>query len=363
MSNDFCKYLSNQIRVEYGQLRPCCWFTDSVDVTISKDVAGFQNDLNKIVDWKTAGSRCDECKIREEKKLFSPRLQSFERAAFRNVSDDSKVSLEIQIDKDCNGACLVCGPWNSTTWEKYNNKIKNIPIREVANPKIASDEFVRELTRIIDFSSTREILFLGGEPLRTDSHIQLLQNIQTPEQTIVKYTTNGSYRPDAKTLETWSRFKEIQLQFSIDGIGEHFNYLRWPLQWSQVEDNLRFILDLPSDYIQLTKFSYTTTPLSLYYHNRYEEWANNFFQGTKHKDMFVKPWQPRGETPMRLSATPPRLQHAIKEKYGPDHAIFKLLEPFNLKQYVSFINYLRYHDKHRQTKWQDVFPEMQEFFT
>ena len=63
MTNNFCKLLSNQTRIEYGQLRPCCWFTDSVDATKPVDVKNFHETLTKITDWDSAGNRCNECKI------------------------------------------------------------------------------------------------------------------------------------------------------------------------------------------------------------------------------------------------------------------------------------------------------------
>jgi organic radical activating enzyme len=364
MSNNFCKYLSNQLRVEYGQLRPCCWFTESVDVTHSDKVEQFQKSLDEIVDWKSAKGRCSECFTREKNGLFSPRLASFDRPALTGAKNNDKTSIEIQIDKDCNAACLICGPWNSTTWEKYEHKIKQIPIKNVADPTIASLEFINQLNKSIDFSDAQEVLFLGGEPLRTNSHVRLLENISDPSNIRLKYTTNGSCRPDAKTLEVWSNFKEVVLQLSIDGVGEHFNYLRWPLQWSQVEDNLRYIMSLQPSNIQLAQFSYTTTPFSLFYHDRYEDWANKFFQGTTidSSKMFARPWQPRGITPMSLSAVPPKLQKDIREKYGAEHSISRILEQFNPAQYMKFAHYIQTHDKHRHTNWVDVFPEMQGYY-
>jgi len=364
MSNNFCKYLSNQIRIEYGQLRPCCWFTDSVNATDQEKVKQFNQSLDLIQDWQSAGNRCNECKTREAKGLFSPRLESFHKRAFEGRDDNTKAMVEIQIDKDCNGACLICGPWNSTTWEKYENKIKQIPIASVVDPKIASLKFVNQLSRSINFSEVKEILFLGGEPLRTDSHIKFLEKIIAPSQTVVRYITNGSYCPDDKTIEIWSKFKEVALQMSVDGIGAHFNYLRWPLQWTQVENNLQYILKLPNTNIKITPFSYTTTPFSLFYHDQYESWAHKFFQETSvdSSKMFRRPWQPRGITPMSLRAVPVALQKDILEKYGADHAIARLLEPFSDQHHREFMEYIKKHDRHRQLNWNDVFPEMQGYY-
>lgn len=359
MNNNFCKYLTNQVRIEYGKLRPCCWFTESVPLIHTQQALKFQEDIKNIVDWNSAKGRCDECRLRESKGLHSLRLESLQRPVFDGVVNNAATSIEIQIDRDCNGACLICGPWNSTTWEKYENKIRNIPVNKIEDPAVSSHKLIDEIVEIVDFSDVKEILFLGGEPLRTDSHLRVLKNISNPRNVTVKYITNGSYRPDSKTLSTWARFKEIAMIFSIDAIEDQFNYLRWPLQWHQVENNLQFLRELPSSNIKIKGFSYTTTPFSLFYHDRYDAWAANFFN---HPNMFSKPWQPRGKTAMKLSAIPPELQKAIVEKYGKEHAVSRLLEPYSPAQYKMFVDYIKLHDIHRQLDWRTVFPEMQQYF-
>jgi hypothetical protein len=360
MSNNFCKYLSNQVRIEYGVIRPCCWFEKGVDITDHENTKNFLSDIAKIDSWEAANGNCNECKFRESKGIYSPRLQSFERREFKSITGNEKVSIEIQIDKDCNAACLICGPHNSTTWEKYNNKIKNIPVNDISDHKKETMDFIRSVYKSVDFSEIKEVLFLGGEPLRTHSHLRLVKLIPNPSNTVLRYTTNGSIRPDDKTLEMWAKFKAVDVQFSIDGIGEHFNYLRWPLQWHQVEENIKFVRDLNLPNVRITTFSYTTTPLSLFYHDRYVEWAKTLFADGEGK--FSKSWQPRGDTPMSLSATPSNLQQAIREKYGADHSITKLLEPFNQKNHDRFLSYLDKHDEHRKLNWRETFPEIVEFF-
>lgn len=365
MANTFCRYLSNQARIEYGKYRPCCWFTNAANITNKNAVQAYQKHLYSITNFESAGGACQECEQRENKGLFSPRLESFNKREFLESDADGVIkNLEIQIDRDCNGACLICGPWNSTTWEKYNNKLKNIPIKDVADPTDATHNFIQQITDSINFSKVQDIRILGGEPLRTDSHLLLLNEIKNPESTIVRYTTNGSCRPDKQMLEVWSRFKEIHLTFSIDGIGEHFNYLRWPLQWSQVENNIKFVLDLKDSNVKITPFSYTTTPLSLYYHDTYVQWAQEFFKDTylNPNRMFATLWQPRGQTEMQLSAIPPELADVLRSKYGPDHSVTKLLESYDPAKNIEFKNYIAYHDDHRGTDWRKVFPEMIKYY-
>ena len=359
--NKFCRYLSNSIRIEYGQLRPCCWFNQSVNLNDTVAVTDFLSNVESIDQWNI--HTCSECLMREHNKEYSPRLESFKRKSLEGITDNSKAIIEIQIDRDCNAACLICSSSNSTTWEKYENKINNISIREVIDHKPAMLAYIEQIVKAVDFSQAKELLFLGGEPLRTDSHLELLKLIKHPENISIRYTTNGSYRPTDDVLKEWRRYKEVRVQFSIDGTEEHFNYLRWPLQWSQVENNLKFLQTKPLDNIVISPFSYTVTPFSLYYHDRYIQWATDLFGDGEAMLGKHGPWQPRGDIAMSLTAVPPELQTVIREKYGVNHYISKLLEPYNPSSLTKFQEYVNYHDQHRQTNWREVFPEMVKYFT
>jgi hypothetical protein len=52
------------------------------------------------------------------------------------------------------------------------------------------------------------------------------------------YNTNGTQLIDDKTKKLIEQFKFTRISFSIDGIGEKFNYIRYPAKWNQVEQNL-----------------------------------------------------------------------------------------------------------------------------
>ena len=369
MSNNFCRYLSNQVRIEYGFMKPCCWFRDDYKISIDNedDVRDFRKTLSAITSWEDTKDACSECHVRENLGLHSPRLESLVSPAFRNVVDDSIVKLEIQIDRDCNAACLICGPWNSSTWEKYNSKIgTRLGFEPIELKDTDADTLIQiaKLKKILSLDQTNDIRFLGGEPLRNDHHVSLLSEVAHPENITLNYTTNGSYRPSVELLNFWRRFKRVNLTFSIDGVGEHFNYLRWPLQWHQIESNIEYIVKYGQENIYLTKGSYTVTPFSLYYHDQYVEAQQQFVTriGQKLNPWFETPWEPRGRTPMALGAVPLKLAKIIADKYGPDHSITKLLVPFSPAKHEEFKQYIAIHDCNRQTNWQKTFPEMIEFY-
>jgi hypothetical protein len=44
--------------------------------------------------------------------------------------------------------------------------------------------------------------------------------------------------PDEETINLWKLAKLVKVYFSIDSIGESFNYVRFPADWKQVEHNI-----------------------------------------------------------------------------------------------------------------------------
>lgn len=54
----------------------------------------------------------------------------------------------------------------------------------------------------------------------------------------MSYNTNGTVLPDQETIELWKQAKLIKIYFSIDSIGDSFNYVRFPADWQQVENNI-----------------------------------------------------------------------------------------------------------------------------
>ena len=348
-------------------MKPCCWFQNSVSVDNEDAVKAARKQWASISNWEETNYACSECYMREQAGSFSPRLESLDSPAFVGAVSDDIVKLEIQIDRDCNAACLICGPWNSSTWEKYNEKVSkriNLPVHELRDTESETQSQIKKLKKVLSLDQSKNIRFLGGEPLRNNHHVELLSEIANYENITLNYTTNGSYRPSKELLAFWKQFKRVNLTFSIDGIGKHFNYLRWPLQWHQIEDNIRYLVEHNQPNIYLTKGSYTVTPFSLYYHDQYVEYHRAFVQSLSRsiEPWFDTPWEPRGITPMSLSAVPPELAKVIGEKYGPDHSITKLLVPFDPAKHQEFKQYIALHDFNRETDWQETFPEMIEFY-
>jgi hypothetical protein len=356
----FCKFLTNTYHFTYDVVKPCCWIKDtSVSILNHKMIKSDFKWLNQIDTWIP---ECSYCYKLEANGTDSPRTISLREDIFNQPHElGDSIKIELQLDEDCNAACIMCSDFNSTTWKKYNeNTVKTIPIK--IHHKTTVEERIAAVEAIIDFDTVRQIHFFGGEPFNTDTHLRIIRQIKHPERTNLVYVSNCSVFPCEETLELWSRFKNVKLTVSIDGIGEHFNYLRWPLQWSQVEKNLEKYKALLSDKFDFNN-SFTGSPLNLYYIDQYTQWSTEFFKDTKvtGSTWFLNPHPVIGV--MNLESVPAGLAHALSDKYGTDSRIFKIINKFDSIKYKKFIEYIKFHDQHRKLNFRVTFPEVAQHFT
>ena len=195
--------------------------------------------------------------------------------------------------------------------------------------------------------------------------MEILKQVKNPENVNLVYVSNGSIFPSDETIEIWKKFKHINVAFSLDGIGDHFNYLRWPLQWTQVEAVLTKFKNISSNKIQLSG-SCTATPFNIFYMDKYVEWAEKFFDSTsldvRINYAFNNPHPTNEGGPVNLLCVPDELKEVIKNKYGEDSRIFKIIRPFDPEKYEACMKHVEFHDKHRKLSWRDTFPEIQHYF-
>ena len=362
----FCKFLTNTYHFTYDNVKPCCWIkhTPQTQVNIldiDKIKETFSN-LNKVDDWLP---ECSYCYDLEKAGTDSPRTISNTNTSVYTNNDPigDPIKIELQLDDDCNAACLMCGTWNSTTWQQYETKTLKLKSPTYRWNTTVEDR-INTVTEIIDFSKVKQIHFFGGEPFKTSTQLRMLKLVKNPKDVNLVYVTNGSLFPCEETLELWKKFGDVNVAVSIDAIGEQFNYLRWPLQWHQVEANLEkyFLLKHSNLVINL---SFTATPFNMFYIDTYTEWAKKFAIG-KHNTTKIEKWflnpHPVVGLEMNMNSIPPALQEVIKQKYGEDSRIAKIMSPFDVQKCQYMLNYINYHDRHRKSNWKEVFPEIVDYF-
>jgi len=164
---------------------------------------------------------CEYC-VRNEKNGLSSRR--------RNEKVNKKViNLEIHVGNYCNLKCIICRNEWSSAWRKDSEAMG---MKTYDNFKLDPDSLY------VDWKDVRWLHFNGGEPLFTDVHMDIMQRIPDPKLVTVYYNTNGTIRVKQSVFDLWSKFKLVKLDFSVDDIGERFNYQRTNADWTTVEENM-----------------------------------------------------------------------------------------------------------------------------
>lgn len=164
--------------------------------------------------------------------------------------DDFKMRyFDIRFSNICNFKCRTCGSEFSSQWgaEMQKNFDPKHPIViHVDDDKGTVLEEVLTHIEHIDLA-----YFAGGEPLITDEHYTMLEEMIRLGRTDItlRYNTNASNIKYKKhdILDLWKHFKKIELSCSVDHYGERAEWLRKGTDWAKVEENLLTFREL--DYV------------------------------------------------------------------------------------------------------------------
>lgn len=228
---------------DHIQVSPCCQSKTMVE---NNDEFSFEssNHLNNIrVDNlnNIKSDACRRCWEAETNGLQSKRESS--NNFYNNEIDTStKIhTLEYNTTWACNLACIMCNPSDSSTWANelgINKDIKEEVIGGKSNTILDT----------LDLSSIRRVHFNGGEPLINSTHLDVLKKIPTLERCKISYNTNGTKLPNDEVIEYWSKCDIVRIFFSIDAIGDAFDYIRWNAKWDDVKEKLQWFVDnMPSN--------------------------------------------------------------------------------------------------------------------
>jgi len=173
--------------------------------------------------------------------------------------------IELRLSNECNLACRMCTPINSSIFEKNMLKFKrdtNEPIPDfIQKAYIEPSEFVNDLKKqdvkflrdkmdsirpLIENATILEIH--GGEPTLETTLWKVLEEIDLSNKEFIMYTNGMTF--DQYHVDILNRFKKGRIGFSVDTCDESLSYHRWPADWKTIEDNiLKFGKSLKQDII------------------------------------------------------------------------------------------------------------------
>ncbi len=357
MPNTFCNLLSNGYSFSKDKnsnltVSPCCLHTKKIIVDKNL-VQQHRSNFGNITDWTDS---CAHCHVLEKSGQQSLR-QTGPDWIPAGVENQSAVMIDINLDTECNAACVICGEHSSSLWKSENKKFHKIKEKTNKSTQLV-DDYIDLIVDTTPLDDVRYIKFFGGEPLFTDTHIKFLEKIKNPGNVTVHYTTNGSIFPKNQVQQVWNRFKTVIFAVSIDGIDKQFDYVRWPLTWTKVSGNL---IQLKERNIHNLMFrvEFTANLLNTYYYDKLEQWvslnlsANNFGDKTEISVHHCF------NSAFALESMPLAVMDLIKEKYGPQHVIYELVKNSKKTQKIDeFWNFVNRWDPWRKKAWQECFPDL-----
>lgn len=354
-----------------GQIKPCCKFLEQEipKFNVVDGVDKYKNSewLKNIQNEFLSGEKpkgCERCWKEETAGILSKRQLDYNRhQKYFDVIDFKNkefINISLAFGNLCNLACRICSPNQSSKWasEKKKQTGENYPIWDwFKNKNIMNDIWTHTQKAI-------HIDVPGGEPLLLDipEHFEFLSkfsDVQAKEISL-HYTTNGTNFPKVQFLKEWDRFREIDIQISIDDIGSRFEYNRWPAKWNEVYSNIKKLQELENKKSNIRlSVAYTVSVFTILYAKDFFDWC--LAEG------LPSPWMGRLNHPDYYSVEILPEQISLKIKEILHKSNFDIVK--NLTGYLNsskqnllplFKNKINELDKIRNQNFQKTFPELQE---
>ncbi|MBY0553280.1 twitch domain-containing radical SAM protein [bacterium] len=420
LSPTFCIYPWDHLAtLTNGSILPCCVAVDdsSANVKTHSFLEAWNSEKMKslrqdLLAGKKSNScvRCyneEACGI-ESHRVSSNRnylnmLGSFE-SLIDATSEDGYLtspikSIDLRLANNCNLQCIMCGPSESTKWAADISKM----IENSTDDKVTSDFTWKAKANSNDYlwykdenfwknfkaliPDIRDLVIGGGEPFLINEQISFLKDCVErgySRYLSIRFHTNGTVLTD-DILELLSKFRDIDIILSLDGVDEHNHYVRYPANWIAIEKNLKKLDSTPNN-ISVFMLS-TMHAISIYYFPQFLRW----FMQQNFKKIGIKdvnsnlPLTGIAHSPFYLNprVLPLKIKASIRKKYTllyekdfvvyfkdrPDlknRAISRLnanLEYMDSEdrshEFENFLAYTQVLDKTRKTSFSTTFPELQ----
>jgi MoaA/NifB/PqqE/SkfB family radical SAM enzyme len=249
-----------------GTVRPCCLAEDelrdnagekfnlnSAQFSTIQNSQGMQDLRQQFLEGKQPET-CRKCWREERAGRTSKRMHTLDRLKHmipdQAWTQDAKplMFLDLKLGNICNLKCRICGSWSSSqfateelAWlgpdEDKKSSFHYTMLKQGAWPR-ENPVFWQEIAQVAN--QIRYIEFTGGEPFLIEEHFDLLRSLVAAglaPDIEIHYNTNGTQWPK-NAAAVWKYFKTVEIAFSIDDVGDRFEYQRTNAVWAEVNDNI-----------------------------------------------------------------------------------------------------------------------------
>lgn len=306
---------------------------------------------------------CKRCWDEEDAGVKSLRHRTNEQYGVEHTNwQTGPKELVIKTSNVCNLACRSCGGWDTSYYwpegkfyEQQYNAIGNdfIQLRDKMYHNC-------DLWTLDDLVNVEKISFFGGEPLLDKKHATLLKKIiqaDRASKTTLFYSTNAQ-QIGKHYEELWSHFKRVEIFFSVDGIQEQFEYLRWPGNWNKTVSVIDWFLDLPNRYPKVDWYfqgSQCVSLLNIADYNLTSNWLRKKL-GAVHFNIVDHP------SHYRMTNIPDEHKEELSEMiYDEDIKNYLNIETSNKEDLIKMIVWTKRQDLYRKQNYKTTFPNTFKF--
>jgi organic radical activating enzyme len=313
--------------------------------------------------WPTTQiDSCKSCWDNEDQNYPSYRQHNIEwiKDLGNDPTSAELLRLDYSVGKLCNAKCIICGSHASTTWiaedYKFNDTTQTYKIVEQPTDSLIKD---------LDLSKLQILYLIGGEPLMSAAPVEILKKIEAQgniSNLMCQLSTNGSIIPSDELIAYWKKCKGVQLFASIDAVGSAFEYIRNPLKWQKVEDNLDYMVSIGTNIqvdISLTLGLHNIDELeNTYLWHRSKQWpdqqtqftiapCHGTYAFTNASDSLLTIWKDK----------------ISKMSYPWKEQVLNLLSISGSADNTTWISHLEKMDMRRDIIWTDHLPNLYNVYT
>jgi MoaA/NifB/PqqE/SkfB family radical SAM enzyme len=257
-----------------GIITTCCWGEPIINEETGMPYTRHSHTLNQVFYSKEMqklrsdllsgikNNNCKKCWRAESEGRSSMRLQEIRtEGEFDQTKIPQIENIFLSLGNQCNLKCRTCGIDNSSTWVKEhydtNNFLHENTFSEYQKSVIFLEEdssmFVDSILKE-NIHNANELIITGGEPLMMKNVWKLLDNAVAQgysKNMALSFHTNCTFWNE-KAEQIISKFNEVEISLSIDGVDNRFEYMRHPAKWEQVLPNIDKIIGMQSTHSSLS---------------------------------------------------------------------------------------------------------------
>jgi sulfatase maturation enzyme AslB (radical SAM superfamily) len=342
--NSFCVLPFFSVEIGQDSLKNtyCCRLANNTNI----------DDVRAAIKNGERSSACKTCWDLEDRGLTSERQihnRTFDFYADRNIEDVEAAAIagnyspqiiKLSTSNLCNSTCVTCNSTLSSAWAALkNNKVQY---------QLIPDNYLDN----IDWGNIVQLSFVGGEPLLEKKNFAILSKLIETNNTkcFISIVTNGSVTISDSQLETLSKFANLNVCVSIDGVGKSFEYLRYPLKWNDLTKNLAMFKKI-AKYVSV---SCMISNLNIFYYTDMIE----FFKSENIDYTCKQITNPKHFAPGNL---PPHIKNHVlanNSKYHNEVESFLSMGTYSTKLFDVAINEINHQDLLKNISIKDYLAEV-----